>query len=134
MRNRRKRSKSPDGHGINHQQPESGSSVPVSNQLLAPTSSVPAKRIRKNGGKNAKNRSKNPFHPPFDIPAAGSKVPPHVRRAGDYLLGPRLGASPVRSISQCLARKVGTDQYYQIKMLTLVGNEALIASFLAILS
>ncbi|CAL1299068.1 unnamed protein product [Larinioides sclopetarius] len=42
-----------------------------------------------------------------------------VRCAGDYLLGPRLGNSPVRSIVQCLAKKNGTDDFYTIKILTL---------------
>ncbi|GFR06802.1 hypothetical protein TNCT_609431 [Trichonephila clavata] len=40
-------------------------------------------------------------------------------RAGNYLLGPRLGSSPVRSIVQCLAKKYGTDDFYAIKILTL---------------
>ncbi|GFS50728.1 hypothetical protein TNIN_455371 [Trichonephila inaurata madagascariensis] len=40
-------------------------------------------------------------------------------RAGDYLLGPRLGSSPVRSIVQCLGKKVGTDNFCAIKILTL---------------
>ena len=47
----------------------------------------------------------------------GSKSP--VKRAGPYLLGPRLGNSPVRSIVQCLARKEGTNDFYSIKLLTL---------------
>ncbi|CAC5424516.1 STK40 [Mytilus coruscus] len=42
-----------------------------------------------------------------------------VRKAGPYLLGPRQGSSPVRSIVQCLARKDGTDKFYTIKILTL---------------
>lgn len=42
-----------------------------------------------------------------------------VKRAGPYLLGPRLGNSPVRSIVQCLAKKEGTDDFYSIKILTL---------------
>ncbi len=42
-----------------------------------------------------------------------------MRRAGPYLLGPRLGNSPVRSIVQCLARREGTDDFYSVKLLTL---------------
>ncbi|KAG8179561.1 hypothetical protein JTE90_016131 [Oedothorax gibbosus] len=42
-----------------------------------------------------------------------------VKRAGNYLLGPRLGNSPVRSIVQCLAKKNGTDNFYTLKILTL---------------
>uniref|UniRef100_A0A8I5U5N8 Serine/threonine-protein kinase 40 n=1 Tax=Pongo abelii TaxID=9601 RepID=A0A8I5U5N8_PONAB len=34
-------------------------------------------------------------------------------------VGPRLGNSPVPSIVQCLARKDGTDDFYQLKILTL---------------
>ncbi|KFM79511.1 Serine/threonine-protein kinase 40, partial [Stegodyphus mimosarum] len=42
-----------------------------------------------------------------------------VKKAGNYLLGPRIGNSPVRSIVQCLARKIGTDDFYTLKLLTL---------------
>lgn len=31
-------------------------------------------------------------------------------------IGPRLGNSPVPSIVQCLARKDGTDDFYQLKV------------------
>lgn len=33
-----------------------------------------------------------------------------------FLTGPRLGNSPVPSIVQCLARKDGTDDFYQLKV------------------
>lgn len=33
-----------------------------------------------------------------------------------FFLGPRLGNSPVPSIVQCLARKDGTDDFYQLKV------------------
>uniref|UniRef100_A0A803SSC5 Serine/threonine-protein kinase 40 n=1 Tax=Anolis carolinensis TaxID=28377 RepID=A0A803SSC5_ANOCA len=42
-----------------------------------------------------------------------------AKRAGPFILGPRLGNSPVPSIVQCLARKDGTDDFYQLKILTL---------------
>lgn len=45
-----------------------------------------------------------------------------LRRVGQYVLGMRLGNSPVRSIVQCLARKVDAseaDKFYAIKILTL---------------
>lgn len=41
-----------------------------------------------------------------------------LKRAGHFLLGPRLGNSPVRSIVQCLAKRDGTDDFYCLKMLT----------------
>lgn len=41
-----------------------------------------------------------------------------LKRAGCFLLGPRLGNSPVRSIVQCLAKRDGTDDFYCLKMLT----------------
>ena len=49
-----------------------------------------------------------------------------LKRAGPYLLGPRLGNSPVRSIVQCLAKKDSTDDFYSIKILTLAdpGRES----------
>lgn len=46
--------------------------------------------------------------------AAGGST---LKRAGPYLLGPRLGTSPVRSIVQCLARKEGTDDFYSLKVI-----------------
>ncbi|XP_076373904.1 serine/threonine-protein kinase 40-like [Tachypleus tridentatus] len=53
-------------------------------------------------------------------PLAGTPVNNKViKRAGPYLLGPRLGNSPVRSIVQCLARKEKTDDFYSVKILTL---------------
>lgn len=45
-----------------------------------------------------------------------SKTSAVLRRAGPFLIGPRLGASPVRSIVQCLARKEGTDNFYTLKV------------------
>ncbi|XP_013147602.1 PREDICTED: serine/threonine-protein kinase 40-like [Papilio polytes] len=58
-----------------------------------------------------------------DVPPPGTPVPDkYVRKAGPYLLGPKLGPSPVKSIVQCLARKEKTDDYYQIKILT-IRNE-----------
>lgn len=47
----------------------------------------------------------------------------HIRRAGPYLLGPRLGNSPVRSIVQCLARLDGTNDFYTLKILTLQNQD-----------
>ncbi len=52
----------------------------------------------------------------------GKPVPPGARKAGSFLLGPRLGSSPVRSIVQCLGRKEGSDQHFQLKMLTLTSD------------
>ncbi|XP_070620576.1 serine/threonine-protein kinase 40 isoform X2 [Erythrolamprus reginae] len=49
------------------------------------------------------------------IPSSSSST----KRAGPFILGPRLGNSPVPSIVQCLARKDGTDDFYQLKILTL---------------
>ena len=49
-----------------------------------------------------------------------------LKRAGYFLLGPRLGNSPVRSIVQCLAKRDGTDDFYCLKMLTIeeAGRES----------
>ena len=57
------------------------------------------------------------------LPTPGTLVPASVRRAGHYLLGPRLGLSPVKSITHCLGRRDGTDNYYQLKVLSLVEGE-----------
>lgn len=39
-----------------------------------------------------------------------------VKKAGPYLIGLRLGNSPVRSITQCLAKKSGTNNFYTLKV------------------
>jgi serine/threonine-protein kinase 40 len=39
-----------------------------------------------------------------------------TKRAGPYLLGPKLGNSPVKSMIHCLARKEGTNDYYTVKV------------------
>ncbi|KAK7077543.1 Serine/threonine-protein kinase 40 [Halocaridina rubra] len=53
------------------------------------------------------------------VPAAGQPLARgQLRRAGPYLLGLRLGSSPVRSIVQCLARREHTDEFYTLKILT----------------
>ena len=54
---------------------------------------------------------------------SGRIVGSAVRRAGPFLIGPRLGASPVKSITHCLGRRDGTDRYYQLKILSLVEGE-----------
>ncbi|KAK7503314.1 hypothetical protein BaRGS_00005579 [Batillaria attramentaria] len=46
-----------------------------------------------------------------------------LKTAGPYLLGPRIGSSPVRSIVQVLARKEHTDDFYTLKILTLENPE-----------
>ena len=54
------------------------------------------------------------------LPKAGTPVTTNIiKKAGPYLLGPLIGTSPVKSIVQCLARKMGTDKFYTIKILTL---------------
>merc|ERR1740129_1837525 len=58
----------------------------------------------------------------FDPSLVGLVVPPHTRRAGKYLLGPKLGVSPVKRIVQCLARLENSDQYFQVKLLTLYSG------------
>ena len=50
---------------------------------------------------------------------AGTPVKSHVRRAGQYLIGPKLGISPVKCIEHCLGRRDGTDRYYLLKILHL---------------
>ncbi|KAH9643964.1 hypothetical protein HF086_004225 [Spodoptera exigua] len=58
-----------------------------------------------------------------DVPPPGTPVPDkYVRKAGPYLLGPKVGPSPVKSIVQCLARKERTDEFYQDYALEEVPN------------
>lgn len=55
-----------------------------------------------------------------NVPKAGTPVTSNmIKQAGPYLLGPLIGTSPVKSIVQCLARRMGTDKFYTIKILTL---------------
>ena len=44
-----------------------------------------------------------------------------LKKAGPYILGQILGNSPVKSVVQCLARKIGDsdETYYSIKILNL---------------
>lgn len=73
--------------------------------------------VLKNSKKVAPCSAKRPKLPynESDVPPAGTLVPDkHVRKAGPYLLGPKLGPSPVKSIVQCLARKAKTDEFYQV--------------------
>ena len=56
----------------------------------------------------------------ISVPKAGTPVTSNmIKQAGPYLLGPLIGTSPVKSIVQCLARRMGTDKFYTIKILTL---------------
>ncbi|KAJ8669288.1 hypothetical protein QAD02_000547 [Eretmocerus hayati] len=56
----------------------------------------------------------------LDIPKPGTPVcPKAVKKAGPFVFGPLIGSSPVQSITQCLAKKEGTDKFYTIKILTL---------------
>ncbi len=50
---------------------------------------------------------------------AGTPVKSHVRRTGNYLIGPKLGISPVKCIEHCLGRRDGMDRYYLLKILHL---------------
>lgn len=50
-------------------------------------------------------------------PAYGTPVDRReFRRAGPYILGPKIGHSPVESIVQYLAKKDGTDEFVQLKV------------------
>lgn len=98
--------------------------------LLQPRPKIPRVAASSSVLKNSKKS--NPCSPKkskvtynkSDVPAPGTPVPEkHVRKAGPYLLGPKLGPSPVKSIVQCLARKEKSDDFYQIKILTLRNDE-----------
>ncbi|XP_012280697.1 probable serine/threonine-protein kinase DDB_G0277165 [Orussus abietinus] len=62
----------------------------------------------------------------FEMPKPGTPVSSSmIKRAGPYLLGPLIRISPVKSIVQYLARRIGTDKYYTIKILTLKDENEL---------
>lgn len=79
------------------------------------------KRLKLNGNEycETKFRGDNENNLQESAPVAGTAVTKVVKKAGQYLLGPRLGNSPVCSIVQCLARKIGTDKFFSLKILTL---------------
>lgn len=72
-----------------------------------------SKRAKRSKNKEA-SKNNSEIERPIALPSRRG-----VKRAGPYLLGPRLGSSPVRSIVQCLARKEGTNEFYTLKILTL---------------
>lgn len=85
----------------------------------------PSTNAQKNTKSSVPKKTKLPYNM-SDVPVAGTPVPEkRVRKAGPYLLGPKLGPSPVKSIVQCLARKEKTDDFYQIKILTLKHDDQL---------
>ncbi|XP_055696767.1 serine/threonine-protein kinase dst2-like isoform X2 [Phlebotomus papatasi] len=64
-----------------------------------------------------------------NIPRSGTPVNRKVmKRAGPYILGPKLGNGPVESIAQYLARKENTGDYYQLKILVLNSNPGCVKS------
>lgn len=101
-----------------------------------PDAAVPVKKIKlTEDGRNDNRDSTNSWvealaapstskdSDPAFIPKAGTLVSPTMtKRAGPYLLGPLIGSSPVKSIVQCLARKVNTNKVYTIKMLMIKDN------------
>ncbi|KAJ2954643.1 hypothetical protein O0L34_g2938 [Tuta absoluta] len=88
-------------------------------RLSAYSNSVGILKNSKRYGISTPKKPKVPYNK-SDVPPAGTPVSEnYVRKAGPYLLGPKLGPSPVKSIVQCLARKERTDEFYQIKILTL---------------
>lgn len=99
--------------------------------VLQPNAKIPKTSLYPNSSNGVISKSLNNLTPntsrKIDVPYNKSEVPSYgtpvpekvVRKAGPYLLGPKLGPSPVKSIVQCLARKERTDDFYQIKILTL---------------
>lgn len=77
---------------------------------------LPLKKIKyqlleKNSAATADNV---PVSPVFGTPVDRREF----RRAGPYILGPKIGHSPVESIVQYLAKKDGTDEFVQLKVRT----------------
>lgn len=71
----------------------------VKRKLNADDDNVPLKRVKSDG------------------PTLGTAVNRReFRRAGQYILGPKIGHSPVESIVQYLAKKEGTDEFVQLKV------------------
>lgn len=72
----------------------------------------------------------DPFHTSdllidVDVPVPGTAVNRKViKRVGKYLLGPKIGNGPVECISQYLARREHTYQYFHLKILVLNSNPA----------
>lgn len=45
-----------------------------------------------------------------------------LKYAGPYVLGPIIATAPVKSITQCLGRKMATEKFYSLKLLTMQEN------------
>lgn len=83
---------------------------------LSAYSSASSSGIPKGSKKSNLSRRPKITYNKSEVPATGTPVPEkHVRKAGPFLLGPKLGPSPVKSIVQCLARKEKTDDFYQVR-------------------
>lgn len=85
------------------------------------TENTPIKRI--------KNDDDNPINSLDDecnlnkVPLNGTPVDRRqFRRAGPYIIGPKLGCSPVDSIVQYLAKKENTNEFVQLKILMLSAD------------
>lgn len=75
----------------------------VKRKLNADDDNVPLKRVKNDAV--------------CDGPTLGTAVNRReFRRAGQYILGPKIGHSPVESIVQYLAKKDGTDEFVQLKV------------------
>lgn len=114
---------------MDQEQPECSSGKRSRPLLLQPNAKVPRTSLHASPScSSPKIPRKSPPSAPKksisynkdDVPPYGTVVPDKlIRKAGPYLLGPKLGPSPVKSIVQCLARKEKTDEFYQVKILTL---------------
>ena len=87
------------------------------------------KRAKPSSGDNSAATATTATVQPIALPPAsdhfapdmvGVAVPPAAARlAGPYLLGPKIGASPVRCIINCLGRR--DDRHFNLKLLTLTS-------------
>lgn len=70
---------------------------------------------------------RRPLTPPplFDAAMVNRKVDRRqFRRVGPYILGPKIGHCPMENIVQYLAKQEGTDQFVQLKILTLCDESS----------
>ena len=75
--------------------------------------------------KKFKNEDEIPDVDFINIPAKGTLVDRrNFRRAGCYILGPKVGISPVESIGEYLAKKEGTNEFVQLKVYRYLCNKS----------
>lgn len=112
-------------------------------RLSLPNDTNLIKKIKQNGDEKNDSLDKNlPLQTDLSsiIPENGTLVNRRVfRRVGEYILGPKLGYSPVDCVVHYLAKKENTNEFFQLKVIyehfiyLFVYQETLLCIFILII-